>query len=104
MGSREKGKAACSIDDQSRNGFEKECEWVGMTYPGAFEEMKPKISCYSAYIDLGSETDLLIKPKKETENKKTKFDEQEFLSNPYNKEFKISKVKTEKKKTVLSFN
>lgn len=87
-----------------------ECEWVGMINP---EEMKGNNSiheypltpgeCYIGY-NLETETDLLIKPKKETENKKTKFNEQEFLSNPFNKEFKISKVKTEKKKVVLNFN
>ncbi len=59
--------------------------------------------CYIGY-NLETETDLLIKPKKETENKKTRFDEQEFLSNPFNKEFEISKVKPKKKKTVLNFN
>ena len=59
--------------------------------------------CYIGY-NLETETDLLIKPKKETENKKTRFDEQEFLSNPFNKEFKISKVKPEKKKVILNFN
>ena len=94
----------------ARNGFDKECEWVGMINP---EEMKGNDSiheyplspgeCYIGY-NLETETDLLIKPKKETENKKTRFDEQEFLSNPFNKEFKISKVKPEKKKVILNFN